>query len=526
MTRKKKHNHITPETKPDIFRRVLLNGSVIAFARLIVAVVALVAIPVVLKKLGLGGLGVWETLFAFSALITMALGALSNTVLWKVSGTFLTNDKNKAVRYIRIGNFFLFVVAICISPLFYITIPYLEKGVIFEEVYYTDAIRILPHLVLITLLNGLNLVRGAGLQGFHQSGVVALINTISKIGNYGLSILGLSYGFGIWSLLWGFFFEAIFLFIAFSLLCWYTFGATAFFPLLPTQEEFSSLAKYCGFLLIGTCSAALRGQTDRLVLAAFASSAWVGIYGIAARLGHLVMEVSNFSYVPTIAASGSLTSDGNWPEVQRLYSRMMKIVPFAIGCVVITLIGVQREVQFFWLQEYIPEAVPFLWWILLGNASAVIITGPGTSILKGIGNLKIETVYIVLNLLLNLLCTVLFVWIFGPIGTVISSGTTWAFTSCVFILLMHRNYDLPKQATINAFVSMFIITLLAFGLWYGTNTFVSLPKTRLGALLQGILCGTPVLLVFSVIMLKISHCNAISFLRILTAKSSSLWSRS
>ena len=55
-------------------------------------------------------------------------------------------------------------------------------------------------------------------------------------------------------------------------------------------------------MLIGSVSAALRGSTDKIILASMASPVWAGqLLGIAARLANLVMEASNVFYAPLIA---------------------------------------------------------------------------------------------------------------------------------------------------------------------------------------------------------------------------------
>ena len=269
---------------------------------------------------------------------------------------------------------------------------------------------------------------------------------------------------------------------------------------MPRWQELRGMAKYFGMLLIGTGASALRGQTDRLVLALLATPAWVGAYGIAAKVSSLIMEANSLVYIPIMAASGTLHASGNWNDIQNLYSRIMKVLPFIVGCATIVLLGVQREIQIFWLHEFIPESQLILWFILLGNVTAVTVAGPGTSILKGIGNLKIETNYLLMNLILNLLCTVLFVWWLGPFGTVLSSGLTWAVTSIMFVLLMHRRYDLPWRATRNAGLAMILMLVCGIAA-YGVSACCNAPTDRFGALVQGTLIAGPMLAIFTYLYL-------------------------
>lgn len=443
------HDAVADAQGAEFFGKVMRNGATIAIARLLAAVTAIAIVPIIIHELGLAGYGVWETLFAITSLVTMTLGALGTTFLWKISQIDASGDRAEVARLVGVAVFLVLAIAMAVGILLVLLTPVFISCFQLDGEEAAGAQYLLPLLIVASLLGGLNVVRAASLQAFHKAGLVSLVNTFSQLANYTMAAVLLFRGVGLWSLFWGFIVATLVTYSLHTTLLYRTFGKLCILPALPDWHELRGMAKYFGMLLIGTGAVALRGQTDRLILAAFASPTWVGFYGIAARLVSPIMEISNFVYIPVIAAAGNLNSSGNWKAMGDLYSRMMRVVPFAVGLVAVLLVGLQREIQIIWLGEYIPEVRRILLWLLLGQGTAVILAGPACAILKGAGRLRIETAYIVLNLILNLACTIVLVWLIGPMGTVVSSGLTWALASFLFILLLHKYTKLPFRATLN-----------------------------------------------------------------------------
>jgi peptidoglycan biosynthesis protein MviN/MurJ (putative lipid II flippase) len=88
--------------------------------------------------------------------------------------------------------------------------------------------------------------------------------------------------------------------------------------------------------------------------------------------------------------------------------------------------------------------------LLCGYAPAVILTGAGTCICKGIGRIEIETVYVAISLILNIGLTIILVQSVGPTGTVIATALSWAIGSVFFAFYLHRHLALEVEATLRA----------------------------------------------------------------------------
>jgi O-antigen/teichoic acid export membrane protein len=314
-----------------------------------------------------------------------------------------------------------------------------------------------------------------------------VVMAVAQAINYAVVIVMAVAGAGLWSLVAG---QAAG-FVARLAGAWavarVSYGALSLMPLMPGSGD-GGMARYSGLMAVGSVAAALRDQTDKIVLASLASPAWVAYYGIAARLCSLVMEIISFFYFPIMTAAGALNAMGHWDGVRHLYSRLMTTVSTATGLVVIVVAGLADRLVILWLGHAIPQVTPLLWLLMTGTASAAILTGPGTAICRGCGRVGIETTYLAFNLVLNLVLTILLVLLIGPIGTAVATGTTWAVSSILFLVVLHKRLDLPVAASRRAAGTAVLAAVVAAAL-YWTSRAIGLPGGRQDAFLSVVWLG-------------------------------------
>jgi O-antigen/teichoic acid export membrane protein len=431
----------------DLQRRFLTNTGVILPARVLSAAVSLVTVPVVVWKLGIGGFGIWEASLAFSSLSSLFFMPLGGTLLWKASAAFGGSRAGESDRLLRLGVSATLVFLGVAGPAAWFTRHALVNLFRVPPELRGAAVWVLPGLVCCAALGGVNESLGAVLAGRQESGRVASAQTVGLCVNYAIVVGGLVGGLGFWSVLVGS--AGGFLSTAMCLYVFMSRGSVfpSLFPAVPSVAELKPLVGYFGLLSIGSVSSALREQTDKLILIVFASPAWTGYYSIAFRLASLVTLVSNIFYVPVIALAGALHTAGDEDGVRRTYSQTVAILVTAAGIVAVVVAGTWDEIVIFWLGKPIPEVAPLLAWLMIGNVSAVLLTGSGTAVCRGIGRPGIETRYLVLSLLLNAMLTVILVVTFGPTGTVVATGISWAVASAVFVVFLHRFTELPRSAS-------------------------------------------------------------------------------
>ncbi len=457
--------------------------------------VSLVTVPFVIGRLGLLGYGSWEVLLSVSTITTIFQNAIGGTLLWRVSSAYGAGDKSEIRRLPGLG------VAITLI-MFAVTLTLVLAGRHFLVQFFhippelrLSAEVILPCIVGITVLGGINESLAAVLRGSQEAGYTSVIQTLAGFMNAGVLLTGLARGAGLWSLLAGYSVAAVTTGIGYYLRASYLYGWFDIRPKLPTRQDVLAMRRYLGCLSIGSFSSLLRGETDKLVLAGFASPAWVGIYAIAAKMASVVMESSNFFYNPTIAASGAMNGHGDWEGIKRLYVTMGAVFPVAAGLVSVLVLSLYDRLTVFWLGRSVPGIAPILFLVVAGNAIAVILTGSGTSICKGVGKLEIETIYVVTGLILNIILTITLVLAVGAIGTVIASTVSWSIGAVLFVLLLHRRFDLPLKGTyrsVGALLYVGAVVAVARALMpaYTANS------DRLTALLSAVRFGAAVACVF------------------------------
>jgi O-antigen/teichoic acid export membrane protein len=475
-------------SRADVERRFRANSGLIIGARVVTFCLSLLVIPVLVTRFGVAGYGTWEALLALATLTSLLQTAISGTLVWRISEAFGRGEADLIRRLVRLGAGTSWALFALLGPLaWFLREPIVAFLRVSVEMRHTAA-EIFPIVAAVVLLSGLCQTLESVISGCQRTGVVNVIAAVAQIANYGVVLVGIVLGHGLWSLAAG---QLAGFAVRFTG-AWFgaraAFGPVSLAPLLPGKADLS-LARYSGLLAIGSLAAALREQTDKVILSSMASPAWVGYYGIAARLCTLVMETINFFYLPMLTAVGALNALGDWNGVKRLYSRLMATVSTVTGLIVIVVAGLADQLVILWFGHPIPEVTILLWLLITGTASAAILTGPGTSICRGSGKVGIETTYLAFNLVLNLVLTVSLVLLIGPIGTAVATGSTWAISSVLFLFVMHQRLDLPAQASRRAGATALLAAALA-GAVYWLSHLSGLPQNRYDAFVSVALWGT------------------------------------
>jgi O-antigen/teichoic acid export membrane protein len=451
-----------------IGKRLAINSSTTALCRVVQAVVMIAAVPVVISKLGLAGYGVWETIIALSVSATLLMGPLTGTLLWRAAVAHGAGDQIAMHRTTGIGLLATGILIVCALPVFLVATT-LGRMVHVPPELLPQFAYVMPSILLLTAAGGFVDSFAAVVDGSQRVAYSVMVRTVGQSVRYIVAILLLYLGRGLPSLLVGFFASVVFMVVAMAIVAHRLCPLVRPLPLVPTREELASGGRYAGLLFVGSISVALRDQTDKLVFAFLASPIWVGYYAIASRL---VMEINNSVYNPTIAAAGALASSGETNQLAGLYKTLMAWVPMLSGLVLVIVVGTHSQLMYLWLGRVIPQVIPLLLMLVLANALVVALTGPGTSICRGIGRVEIETSYVVFNLVLNAVFTVLLVKLIGPFGSAIASVGSWTLGSVYFVWRLHRKIHLPVRATMTAvgiyccaaatgFLTMFVINFAA-----------------------------------------------------------------
>ena len=482
----------------DVRKQLFINSGLLGLARFLSTCTSMVTVPVVLSRLGLDGYGSWESMMAIAALVTVFQTTIGGTLVWKMSTAYGSADYPEIRRLMGVGMGAVLVMFALIAPVVWALRHQLVDVANPPALYRAAALWVIPILVSQVTLGAAGETFAAVLIAYQRAGITTLIQTAALIVNSACVVVGLLHGWQVWSLLLGntigVFAAVAGQYLAVVKIC----GITTFRPRIPTWEESRPLAKYAGFLALGQISIVLRDQTDKLVLASVGSAVWTAWFGLASRLANLTLVVCSFFYVPLVSAVAALAARGDWPGVRRIYANTMIGMPFLAGAFVVLVAGTYDRLLMIWIRRPVPEVGPILFVLLIGNITAVVLTGVGSSLCKGIGKVSIETTYIFICVVANIVLKLILTPWLGPIGAVISSAASWALGSIVFVVLLHRAVDLPNTAIrAGAMIPMMFVTVL---ITRALSGYVPASTTRVHAAVAATGIGLFSIAIFSVLL--------------------------
>ncbi|AOL94049.1 Membrane protein involved in the export of O-antigen and teichoic acid [Porphyrobacter sp. LM 6] len=419
-------------------KSLFLNGAGILVSRVAAMLITFLATPIIISELGIGGYGAWEFILSLAVICSILQTSVAASLLWMISTAFGAADIASAQKYVRMATFFSLTAFSIVTPIIWIFKKPIAQLFSLSQYLQEESLWLLPCLVGLTLLSSVNEIMNSFISGFQRSGVAALAQAASVIiGNTFMVALVIA-GFAHIGLLIG---SALTMMIAFCVLFLVSRRIAPSFtvrPLLPSRRVIRKCAPFTAFTIVGVLASMSREQADKLFIAATASSAWVGYYGIASRLANLVMVVCTFLYVPTLAAVGGLSSNPDSSKLNRVYGDVCTMTIASVGLAVVILGSLSDRLTMLWIGRSIPEVESILYVMLGGIALAAMLTAGGTAICKGLGILHIELRYIVLSLALNAAIKILLIPMFGAIGSVIASFASWGLASVAFMFMFHR----------------------------------------------------------------------------------------
>lgn len=464
------------------------NSRLIVTTRIVTACLSLVMIPVLVSRLGVAGYGTWEALLALASLSSVFQLPISGTLVWRVSEAYGHGDSAEIRRVGRLGAGACLALFLLLWPLAWLL---REPAVVFLNVAPESraiASLMFPALAALILLGGLSETLEAIVSGCQRTGLVNVVGAAAQMLNYTAVIIVALLGGGLWSLVAGQGIGFLVRLVGAWMSARASFGSVSLVPLRPQARDLA-LFRYSGWLTVSGVAAALRDQTDKIVLSSLASLEWVGYYGMAARLAGLVLEVLRPLYSPMLTAAGALRAMNDWEGVQSLYSRGMFIVSILTGTALVGVAGLVDRLVVLWIGEAIPEVRLLLWLLITGTATAAILTGTGTAISRGCGQAAIEATYLAVNLVLNLVLTITLVLLIGPVGTAVATGLAWALSSILFLFVLHRKMDLPIEASRQAGGAA-LLAGAAAAIVFWASSWLGLPDGRQEAFASLVLLGT------------------------------------
>jgi O-antigen/teichoic acid export membrane protein len=424
--------------------------------------------PFIIKHIGIAGFGIWllaGSVIGYMGLINLGLGP----TVTKKSAEYIASESSSDLNRMLSTTFFVYL---CLGLIAGIIIFLL--GFFLPNIFKIEPEKVQQFKVILWLI-GLQLTLGfpfaifgglmQGLQDFHASNVITIINTILRLIG---TVLLLASGFGLISLV------VLELFI--SLLTWL--GQIVWvkhrIPNLKLSFDFfqfsllKELFKFSLAMFLWRFAAITIHRANKIIIGIFLPLASITFYEVANK----ILEHSRMSFIiflsPLLPASSELEAQRESPLLRELYLKGTKFVICLYSGIAIVLFLCGDIFINLWMGSMFRSSVTIMYILLIGNIfqSQNVVAHV---MLPGIGVLKQFTLVMALYPLVNVLFSIVL------IQSLDLQGIAWAYVLSVFTLetyLMIQSlrifrvsfYELFRTCHLPSMMSLIPVVIVGYNL--------------------------------------------------------------
>ncbi len=516
-----RRRHPLPELPGDesiqrLTDQLIKNSALMVVARISGIITLLVSVPFIIAYLGDEGYGVWESLLAIGTLPQVFQAVISSTILWQISVSHGKQENQEARRLVRIGIGCTQVLLLMLVPIVLVWRHEITSGLQLPLQWQSDAHWLLPWLVAVIILGGVNQSLLSVLNGYQRAGQAALIQSLGLMATNFTAMLVLILGGGLKGLLFGYLAGFAAMFVVLYPLASQICGGISLWPTCPTGRDLAALGPFAGLVLLSNAAFLFRDHTDKLLLASLASPLVVGYFVMAQRISALILQLCLVTLTPLTALIGSQYAQGRWSAVRQIYESTSIGLISVVGLIGFLVCTLHRPLMMLWLGHEQPQAYPFLAITVFGVVSSVTFAGPGVALAKGIGRPGYETVYSGVTLGLILISKPLLVVWFGASASVISSSLSWCLGSMMLLHLLHSRLDLPGSVLHKTYrIYLATVAVSTMGWWLASGI-PHATTDRVTGLLILVLAGPLLTAVYLVVLALIGTLNAVRWRAVIT----------
>lgn len=418
----------------EIYKKIGTNSIYNLIRRLIAFPIGLVLPPVTIKYIGIEGYGIWvlvQTIITYTSIMDIGL----SPAITKYTAEYEAREDH--LKTIRLFNT-LFVIYVFLCCILFMAV-FLCRGLIIDFFIKPGVIPketitfVLVASVLVFCFNMVFTVYSSFLNGLQRMDITNKIGSISSICSCTLSILllylgggikGLVIAGGISSLI------AAFMYIHNSnkVAPYLTFN-----PLLFSLKTVKEIWGFSSYGAMGNLVAIIHFQSDKLIISYFLGVNNLAFYDIAHRLVFFIWGLSGSLITPIMPAISHAHAKYGDKGSKEAFQTIFKYTALIV-CPLFLFVPVFADTLIHvWLGDGYENAISVL--RVLSLAYLVnILSGPGASILTGMGFYKIPFHGGVITAIITILLCPIFVMKFGILGSAI--GIMMAYGIGVFYLFV------------------------------------------------------------------------------------------
>ncbi|MCK4403464.1 MAG: oligosaccharide flippase family protein [candidate division Zixibacteria bacterium] len=455
-----------------IGKKIVRNTIYNSIGRIWLMLVTLLLIPYILHKLGVQVFAVWSLVFV----VANCMGLLDfgiRTSFAKYIAEYHTKKDQKSINaVINCGIIFYLVFS-----LFVIGLAVVLRGPIISLLkipppIHAESMFAILGMVLILCLNNTLSIFEAVLVGLQRMDVRNKILIFASFFNVAGTFFFLEKGFGLRGLVINY---GIVSFVIILLNLYFS------YRLLPhlrigwsrvKKEIFRKLFNYGVKMQICNFAAMIHLQADKIILSHFLGLNFVTFYELGQKAANAVRTFPMLLLTALVPAVSELEASDDKGKLRELYERGSKYVSLAVFPLIFLSIIVAPDLINLWVGDKFSLAILSFQVLVIGYGINVL-TGMGTSMVRGIGKPEYEARYAVLTLIMQLTLSITLVQIFGFRGILASVLITSVVAALYFLLTFHRLLKQDFKSFARAtYVKPVVASLVAFAITFGLSYYL------------------------------------------------------
>jgi O-antigen/teichoic acid export membrane protein len=460
---------LKPEQKAvgaKVIRNVIFNG-----VRLLLLVpLPLIVIPYFLKKLGTSGYGTWAVFLAVNGVTSLADLGLVTTLSKHVAEFYALKDFGALSRIINTGFVLYLVIACLLASIFWVSSPWLLSTLFRSSLVPAGELQVLwRYLLLLIIANILTLMFSSVVLGLQRMDVSTSMTSLNLLTSAGVSILFLSWNWGLRGVLYAYVSAAWITLCAYVYVSRRLLPEIRFNPLDCRWTEAKEILSFSVKTYVTQIAVVIHNQIEKIYLARFVGVVSVGWYDIPSDLAVKLRGIPGLVLAPIMPAAAELQARNDQSRLAVLYYRAHKYLAFIGVPFVLYIVFISKRFVELWVGPSLSViAVPLS--VLLIVNFLNLMTGPGFLILVAGGKLKPGLYSALLGILLNVSLSLLLIRVYGFRGAVIGTSLSLGIASCFFMYLfqqetggsfskvMRRAYPKPAACSLVIIAFLSIIT--------------------------------------------------------------------
>jgi O-antigen/teichoic acid export membrane protein len=373
----------------EIYKKIGRNSIYNLIRRLVAFPAGLILPPVTIKYIGIEGYGIWvlvQTIITYTAVMDMGL----SPAITKYTAEYEAREDH--FKIVQIFNT-LFVVYVFLCFILFVVV-FLCRGLIID--FFVKPITIPKEtvsfvLIMSALVFCCNMVFSAYpsfLNGLQRMDITNKVGSISSISNCILSIVFLCFGGGIKSLAVAGGITSVITSILYMRSCKKVAPYLTFNPLLFNLKTIKEIWGFSSYGALGNMLAIAQFQSDKLIISYFLGVKNLAMYDVAHRLIFFIWGMCGSIITPIMPAIAHTHAKYGVEKSREVFQTIFKYTSLIVCPLILFVFVFADKLILVWLGTGYENAIPVLRVLSLAFFISVL-SGPGASILTGMGFYKI-----------------------------------------------------------------------------------------------------------------------------------------